>query len=176
MSTESSKAVDDLITKQAIHEVLMRYCRGVDRVDAAQIASTFHPDGTIEFGELVLAGEEIGPTIAENAGFCQITTHMVGNEIVELHGDVAHSELYYLSSGVVDGEDGSSQLRTRAGRYVDTIERRAGEWRLKQRIVVQDWCHYQDLPAVPEGSGFRPGAQGAEDPLYALIGPPKALA
>lgn len=175
MSAGSTDAVEELIAKQAIHELLMRYCRGVDRVDADQIASAFHPDGTIEFGELVLAGDEIGPTIAENAGFCQITTHMVGNELVELHGDVAHSELYYLSSGVVDGEDGTPQLRMRAGRYVDTIERRDGEWRLKERIVVQDWCRFQDLPDVPEGSGFRPGVQGGDDPLYALIGRPKAL-
>src|SRR6266540_2173559 len=117
----ASDELAQLLDKQAIHETLMRYCRGVDRVDQELIASAFHPDGSCEFGELVLKGDEIAGAIAAAAGSYHLTQHMIGNELVELDGDVARSEAYYISNTVIDGDDGR-QLRMRAGRYVDRLE------------------------------------------------------
>jgi hypothetical protein len=164
-----SRDVQALLTKQTIHEVVMRYCRGVDRVDRDLVASTFHPDAKCEFGELLLAGETIADAIAEAAATNEITTHMVGNALYELHGSTAHGETYYLSTSVVNGEDGK-QLRMRAGRYVDLFEERQGEWKIANRVVVQDWCRFSDLPELPPGVSFRPGQQGLGDPLYTLLG------
>jgi hypothetical protein len=164
-----SHELAELLDKQRIHEVLVRYCRGVDRVDRDLIASAFHPDAQCEFAPLMLSGETIGDAIADAASGCELTTHMVGNELIELHGDTAHGETYYLSSAVVGSEDGK-QLRMRAGRYVDLFERRQGEWRISNRVVVEDWCRFSDLPELPPGTSFRPGQQGLGDPLYALLG------
>lgn len=164
-----AQEVQELLAKQAIHEVVLRYCRGVDRVDSALIAAAFHPDATCEFGALLLAGETIGDTIAKAAASNDLTTHMVGNALYELHGRVAHGETYYLSSGVADGPDGK-QLRMRAGRYIDRFESRDGVWKIAERVVVQDWCQFTDLPDLPEGVSFRQGLQGLADPLYTLIG------
>jgi hypothetical protein len=164
-----SPEIQELLAKQAIHEVVLRYCRGVDRVDSKLIAAAFHPDATCEFGTLLLSGENIGTTIANAAASNDLTTHMVGNALYELHGEVAHGETYYLSSGVADGPDGK-QLRMRAGRYVDRFELRVGTWKIAERVVVQDWCQFSDLPALPEGVSFRQGLQGSSDPLYALLG------
>jgi hypothetical protein len=162
----------ELLDKQRIHEVLVRYCRGVDRVDRDLIASAFHDDAECEFGSLLLTGENIASAIGEAAGGCDLTTHMIGNELIELHGDSAHGETYYLSTAILDGESGK-QLRQRAGRYVDLLERRDGEWKLSKRVVVEDWCRFSDLPALPPGTSFRPGQQGLGDPLYALLGSSK---
>ncbi len=167
--------IDEIVAKHDIHDVLVQYCRGVDRVERDVIAATFHPDARCEFGELLLEGPTIADTIATAAGGCHITTHMVGNAIIALDGDVARSELYYLSSSVVDAPDGDGrQLRMRAGRYVDRIERRDGRWRIADRVVVEDWCRFTPLLPTPPGASFRPGAQGAGDPLYGLIGFPSA--
>ena len=176
MTESLSNELQDLIEKQRIHDVLMRYCRGVDRVDRDLIASSFHSDGRCEFGSLLLEGASIGDTIAKAAGGCHLTTHMVGNELAEIHGDVALSELYFLSSSIVNGtQEGERQLRMRAGRYVDRLERRDGKWKIKDRVVVEDWCKFHELPKLPEGVSFRAGQQGAGDPLYVLLNSVKGL-
>lgn len=38
-------AVDDLLDKQAIGEVVLRYCRGIDRLDLDLVRSAYHCDG-----------------------------------------------------------------------------------------------------------------------------------
>lgn len=170
MTDSFANELRDLIDKQKIHEVLLRYCRGVDRVDRDLIASSFHPDGRCEFGTLLLEGDSIGDTIAKAAGGCHITTHVVGNHLVEIHCDVAASELYFLSSSIVSGgQGGERQLRMRAGRYVDRIERRGGDWKIADRVVVEDWCKFMELPELPEGVSFRAGQQGLGDALYTLL-------
>ncbi|WP_157220739.1 nuclear transport factor 2 family protein [Flavisphingomonas formosensis] len=170
MSEPSTDELRYLVDKQRVHDLLARYCRGVDRVDRDMIASVFHPDGTCEFGALLLEGRDaIADAISKAAGGCILTFHMIGNHLVEFHGDVAASEAYYLSASTVE-VDGSKQLRMRAGRYADRLERRDGEWKLKTRVVVEDWCKFMDLPLLPEGVSFRPGQQGTTDALYALLG------
>lgn len=160
----------DLVDRQKINDLMTRYCRGVDRVDSDLIASCYHPDGTCEFGSLLLEGDDtVGQAIARAAGSYRLTFHMIGNQMVELRGDVAGGETYYLSATTVDMENGEKQLRMRAGRYVDRIEKRGGEWKIKSRIVVEDWCRFFDLPQLPEGVSFRAGQQGGGDALYALL-------
>lgn len=162
--------VQDLLDRQKIQQLMMRYCRGVDRVDRALIASCYHPEGTCEFGSLLLqGGENVGQAIAQAAGGYQLTFHMIGNHLAEIRGDVAAAETYFFSATTVAAESGEKQLRVRAGRYVDRVERREGEWKIRTRVVVEDWCKFVDLPQLPEGVSFRPGQQGLADPLYTLL-------
>lgn len=39
-----SEGLQELLDRQAIYDVMMRYCRGVDRFDADLITSAYHPD------------------------------------------------------------------------------------------------------------------------------------
>ena len=43
----------ELLDKQEIHEVLLRYCRGVDRCDRDMIAACYHPDAIDDHGDWV---------------------------------------------------------------------------------------------------------------------------
>ncbi|MER2157629.1 nuclear transport factor 2 family protein, partial [Rhodococcus sp. (in: high G+C Gram-positive bacteria)] len=38
------RALQDLIDKQAIREVVLTYCRGIDRLDFDLVRSAYHPD------------------------------------------------------------------------------------------------------------------------------------
>lgn len=171
MSDTLSPEVQELIDKQKIYELYMRYCRGVDRVDRDQIASCYHPEGTCEFGALLLeGGDNVADAISQAAGSYRLTFHMIGNTFVEIKGDVAGCEAYFLSATTVEPEDGEKQLRMRSGRYVDRIEKRDGQWKIKTRVVVEDWCKIFDLPELPAGTSFRAGQQGKADALYAMLG------
>jgi hypothetical protein len=169
---EEDREHRELYDKLRIHELLMRYSRGVDRVDAEMVASVFHDEATCEFGELVITGAaSIGETITNASGSFALTSHLIGNELIELDGDTARSEAYYFSNVVVE-EDGERVIRCRSGRYVDRIERREGVWKIATRIVVEDWLRFFELPETPVGASFRPGKQGLDDPLYDLLGRP----
>jgi hypothetical protein len=159
----------DLVDKQNIHEVLMRCCRGVDRVDRDLIASSYHPDGRCEFGSLLLeGGDAIADAISKASAGCLLTYHMIGSELVEVHGNVAASESHFLGSSVVAGEvEGSRQLRIRAGRYLDRLEKRDGSWKIKERTVVEDWNKGFDISDT--APAYRPGEQGRKDFLYTLL-------
>ena len=47
---KTERALRVLLDKQEIHEVLMRYCRGIDRCDAELLHSVYHPDATDDHG------------------------------------------------------------------------------------------------------------------------------
>ena len=46
----SPRAVQELLDKQAIAEVMMTYCRALDRLDEALLRSVFHPDSQHNHG------------------------------------------------------------------------------------------------------------------------------
>ncbi len=47
------KRIEELLDKQALHENLMTYCRGIDRMDLELMKSTYWPDGTDDHGRFV---------------------------------------------------------------------------------------------------------------------------
>jgi hypothetical protein len=44
-STVNETAMQELLDKQAIYEVVLRYCRAVDRMDMDLLLSCYHEDG-----------------------------------------------------------------------------------------------------------------------------------
>ena len=45
-----SAALQRLLDKQEIYEVLCRYCRGIDRLDEPLVRSCYHPDAVDNHG------------------------------------------------------------------------------------------------------------------------------
>lgn len=162
----TSNAVDVLLAKQAIRELVYQIARGVDRADPAQIVAAFHEDGTDDHGSYQ------GPA----AGFAEWATsfpmvrsqHAIANVLSEVDGDVARAESYFTAqhNWVIDGE--MTQVMA-GGRYLDSFERRAGVWKLTHRHAIYDWEH---LAPLREGVGNRTdgtrdwGERGTTDVSY----------
>src|SRR5262245_60832968 len=91
--------VQALLDKQAIREAIMRFCRGVDRGDAALITSAFHPDAKDEHsGHGTYSGENIAERTLSFVRSTEMSpVHMITNQLIELDGDKAGSETYYHS-------------------------------------------------------------------------------
>ncbi len=68
-------------------------------------------------------------------------------------GDEAHAETYFLS---VIRTDGADQLMLTGGRYVDRLEKREGDWRIANRVVVIEWHGACDGGAPPQQAGVAP--------------------
>jgi SnoaL-like domain len=168
MDAELETRLRDLLDKQAIHEVMLRYCRGIDHRDDDLVRSTYHPDAFDDHGSFVGGIEDlIVANRTERPGWVTRTsTHMIGNCLIELAGDEAYVETYFLVHKPLT-VDGVEHIRVRAGRYLDLFERRNEEWRIKRRTVVDDFNRLDLAPEPPEG--HTPGRFSLDDPVYAFL-------
>src|SRR5579862_5607031 len=90
----------EVIDRQEIHQALMRYCRGVDRADEALVNSAFHP-GAIDDHGTPRPAPELAAGVTRPGGQRQLM-HFMGNYVVELEGDTAFVESYFISFSPVD--------------------------------------------------------------------------
>jgi ketosteroid isomerase-like protein len=177
MSDEGGTTVvtgSELEAHHAIRQLMLRYCRGVDRLDADLIASAFHDDALIEVGHagIDVAGAEWPATAIErNASRSEASMHTVLNQLVEVDGEVARSETYFHRHQV-QRRGAGHVLSSHFGRYLDRCERRGGEWRIAHRSVVSDWTTEVAVRLSEPGAGGPVGSRDRSDPSYALFGAP----
>jgi len=177
----SSNQLQALVDKQEIHELLMRYCRGVDRCDRDLIAATYHPDATVDHGFFRASGADAPDIILELVRHSSGGgMHMIGNELVELDGNTAYCESYFITfESFESGSSVSTYLR--GARYVDRMERRNGEWKIANRAVVHEVGRFDPVQEsapplrsesqLPRGliEGIRRvGLKSKDDPVYRL--------
>jgi hypothetical protein len=168
MSREASRdpALQELLDKQAIHEVLLRYCRGVDRRDEELLHSVYHADAVHEYGEYAMNGREFAELIVDSIGRFASTSHFLTNVSTEVHGDVAHSESYVLACHRKE-ESGEKSDLTLALRYVDRLERREGVWGIVHRVTLHDWSREDRLDREwPDACNMIQGLRSREDRSY----------
>jgi uncharacterized protein (TIGR02246 family) len=163
-SVAHDASVQELLDKQAIREVVMRYCRGVDRGDAELLRSSYHADGVDERFGSVHTGAEVGEIVASMLETMQSTCHQITTQTIEVRGDAAVAESYSTGHHVL--KDGR-RLHTLV-RYLDHFERRDGEWRISHRNVVVDGSEVLD---PLEGPNVAPSTarRDRSDPSYALF-------
>jgi hypothetical protein len=154
--------------KEEIREVLFKFCRGVDRNDQECISEVYHPEAVADHGEFVIRIEDMparyGPALPGQVG----NMHLLGNIFIELDGDVAFTESYFLAVRQLDREGGSS-TRIRGGRYVDRFERRNGRWKILERVLVDEWSRIDDVVAeIGPRNRYHRGTKDKTDPLYTI--------
>ena len=163
------KTIDEVIAEAEIKDVHLRYCRANDRRDEALMRGCFHPDAVIELPDPIDLETFIAMGRKVLGGYI-VTWHNTGNQLVEVDGDVAWAEHYTTSSHRIAASDGGPERDLIAfGRYVDRMERRAGEWRIARRAMIVDYNRLDDVPPMPSG-GYpsRGGARDRSDPSYAM--------
>ncbi len=147
------KLVED---RQAIYEVIVRYCRGVDRSDADLVLSAFHDDALDNhFGVVLPFREAIGTLKAARIDGTSppsktTSMHNICNVLIKLDGDVAQCESYVIVIVRIPQEGGAIDWM-HAGRYLDRFERRNCEWRIAYRTVVYDLERFDEVPSAPDG-------------------------
>jgi ketosteroid isomerase-like protein len=141
----------ELLDRQDISDCLHRYARGMDRFDKALLLSAYHSDAVDDHGSFVGSPAEFWDHFhARHSKHNRGHHHSLSNITVELSGDCAHSETYYLFESI--NADGSVTLH--GGRYLDRFEKRGGDWKIAARACIVEWhgklneVHYQ--PAFVE--------------------------
>ena len=161
-------SVRELIDRQRIWDCLLRYTRGVDRLDRELLMSAFHDDAVIDQGAFKGSAEQLSDWVLSGHRDNQLQTlHLMTNHLCELEGDTAHAETYVAYYGLNPGNEDSFAV----GRYVDRLERRGNDWGIVCRVVTLEGTTdfkqngFLDRMEVQEGSIASP-ARDHSDPSY----------
>lgn len=149
----------ELLDKQALLELVIRYCRAVDRADEELFLSCYHPDAYDYHGPYSGSPREMLAALKKGTlGTLEVMVqHAISNSLFELHGDIAYGETYFQTRR--PGEDG--ELSMSVGRYVDRFERRNGEWRIAMRRCIIEYARKGINKA-----DFVQGTRDRKDPSY----------
>ena len=163
--------VQALLDKQEIYEVLMRYCRAIDRCDEPLLRSLYHPDATDDHGVFNGKASDFCDWIMPILWATKSSAHNISNVLIEVEGDVAYSEAYFVAYNRIDREGEGFDSIT-GGRYIDRFERRNGVWKIAERHVVYDW-NRTDPTTDALGTGLTGGdlvmgRRGPEDLVYMI--------
>ena len=134
--------VDDLqalLARDAIRNCLVRLARGEDRRHPAMIAAAYWPDAKVDYGVFRGGFDEYLAWVVPGSEAIRNTQHVLGQTYVEVVADAARAETHVVSYHRIDYGEADHDTCI-GGRYLDTLEKRDGEWRIARRLMLYDWC------------------------------------
>lgn len=165
--------ITEIADRLAIAETLARYCRGIDRCDAAVLADVFTPDALLDYGS---GAGPIGETIAglmASLGAMRLTQHNISNTVIQITGTAAKAETHCVAFHLIPAPEGEFELVV-GGRYLDRLVKLEGRWRITERMYVMDWNRTAPSTMQLSGGLFdglqRRGARGDNDPAQSWWG------
>ncbi|QDQ98396.1 nuclear transport factor 2 family protein [Tomitella fengzijianii] len=163
---------DECSDRREIHEVVLTYARGIDRLDFDLVRSVYHPDAVDHHTGFEGGVDEylawVEPLLRRRARDGGGTMHMLGNHLVELHGDIAISETYGTSVHWGEPADDRRMNFTSGVRFIDRMERRHGRWAIAERWAAREWTRSDAGRMMPKEAAGPSGGSGADDPLIRL--------
>lgn len=188
MTTAQDYSIERLADRAQIQDVMLRWCRAIDRLDYEGIRSVFHPDAIDVHGIYNGGVDGLIEWIRGRHKTIPSSMHNVTNMLIEFAGaDTALAETYCFAIQRYPADGGPSlaapagaQAGKNAGkkaaaidlmgcaRYVDRFERREGEWRIAHRTVVFDsWIMHEVSEDTPKmGADWTVGRRDRRDPVY----------
>lgn len=166
MSTELE--VETLLAKQAIRDVLSRYCRGLDRMDKPMSYSVFHENATAHYYDIYEGtGHGFIDWVWKSHENMRSHSHQINNVLIEVDGDSAVSEAYVtvLLQMREDLAKKPTEITAR-GRYLDKWKKVNGTWAITERIHVIDAqaMYFPDSISKSEES-----RRDEQDPSYQFL-------
>ena len=160
-----------LLDEREIRNCVMRYCHATDRQDWTTLADCYASDAIDDHGAFQGTAAQLAKYLEEKASSRGAKQHYVANQLIEIEGDDAVSEAYYLCyiefvDDIEYGGDGAHAVVI-GGRYVDELRRESGTWRIAKRTSVVDWSRDLGAPApwdAPAAKGFVRGRRDGTDP------------
>lgn len=159
--------------RQQIHEALLSYTRGIDRLSASDVAAAFHPGALLHgYGTPEPMPIEVFADYAVGAlGERYVATqHRLTNVRIEFtDGDSASArvESYVEASHARPPTDeGTQRVHTFVGRYIDRCSPGPdGVWRIAERMLRNDWSKVETIIEPMPGVWVPSGRGDEPDPL-----------
>lgn len=158
-----------LLDREAIHDLLVRYCHAIDRVDRELLQGVYWEDATDDHGSFKGTAAEFIDYACDFLPQLR-TQHFLGNSWIRFKSPtLAHGETYVIALHRRPAMFGEEEMVVGA-RYIDRIEKRGDEWRLADRTVVIDYGRYGSGMEPPRYAGLEHlGGKKPDDPFYRLM-------
>ncbi|MGE0304387.1 MAG: nuclear transport factor 2 family protein [Acidimicrobiia bacterium] len=156
-----------LIDERDIRTLLEGYARWADRNDEDAKVAMYHEEGWDDHGIFLGLGSEWSK--GGRAKQMASVWRLFGNVQIELDGDVAYAEHYVLMVGQKPAVvDDPHYIQVLGGRFLDTLDRVDGVWKISYRRQVIDWQTVwdSDKPHYPPLEQFHRGSLGQSDRVY----------
>ncbi|MGB5077723.1 MAG: nuclear transport factor 2 family protein [Sphingorhabdus sp.] len=169
-----------LLDRVALTDLVMRYCRGIDRRDFALVRSLYHDDATDDHGMMFQgSADDYVAWLPGTLNAFDCTIHSITNSLFVVDGDVAEGEHNVQAFHRTKAPE--RQELTIFGRYLDRYERRDGLWKFAHRQLVFDHSYARRVDEsgvdaarqdAPNGSADRSDPSWSMPLLARLAGDP----
>ncbi len=163
----------NLRDREAIREVIHRYCQAVDRCDLEMLKSCYWPDGYDDHGFFAGNAHDFADYVIPCLQAVNASMHSITNSRFEFNGDRCAVASQWHVVHRLAHEEGFTDF-CHDGRYLDVWEKRSGEWKLLHRVIVGDldrWVHTLDIGGALAGPNSPlKGCRGNGDPGYLWFG------
>lgn len=160
-----------LTAKQDIRDLIATLASSMDRLDLDRAASCYTDD----------AHEEHGAFRGKARDYLRLPQwsdprnlrmqHHLGQSRIAVARDGARAETYFTFHGLATRETGRIITQQSFGRFIDTLTKDSGSWRIHRRITVVEWGHERETGDLWTGAdNFIRGARWPDDALYAELG------
>jgi ketosteroid isomerase-like protein len=148
-------ALQELIDKEAIRELVLHYSRAIDRKDLALLKDLYTEDATDTHGtDFNGTASDFVSFIEATQPFMPYSGHHVCNHLISVEGDQAFGEVYILGAQCIGAIDGDKLEDWHVMRYMDDYRRCAdGKWRFAKRVVAYDWIILRPYEGAIADSG-----------------------
>ena len=146
--------------EESIRQAVLRYSRGLDRLDLEVMSSAFHDDATDDHGVFVGPARELCERVVQSHRRYAATMHCVLNHTIDVVNDGHATGEVYTVAYLVRDTDSVRYLDSWWGRYLDIYECRSGRWAITHRVCVHEWTRSEAMTATMaiDATRFRSGA------------------
>lgn len=143
-TTDRDTLLNDLIDRQQISDVMLRFGRGLDLHDWDLYAATLADPFEVDFYDLTGRAPAITtPAIwARFASACLerlVVMHQYSNFHINVHGDTADGVFYHVSRHRLPNRHGDDHY-TQYGWYENTFVRTEAGWKISRLKHSFQWC------------------------------------
>lgn len=160
----STDALQQVLDKEAIRDLVLLYSRAIDRKDVALLRDLYTEDATDTHGDSFDGPADAYCEFIEQAlPYMTYSGHHVCNHLISIKGDEGNGEVYAAAWHVIpDQENPGQQVEDfMCVRYIDNYRRcDDGKWRFSRRVVTYDMATKRPF----NGGGLM--ALGEKDPSY----------
>lgn len=156
-------AVVELLDRQALQQLVLRYARAVDRKDFDRLCGLYHPDAHHDHGGMFAGSPaEMVRWLRETMVDIE-TQHLIANSLFSIQGTQAQGEIYSVNFHYFP-KSGRNYIA--GGRYLDRYEKRDGIWRFTSRRRVIDWSEERPASSAQTAATLIRGAPYPNDLSY----------
>jgi hypothetical protein len=167
LTAEELSQLRGLLERDAIRRVVEGYVRGIDRCEEASARAAYWEDGHDNHGLFDGNAQEFLTWALGLAKEYSGHQHFLGQSVIAVDGDRASAETYFVHYAELGRAPLPNDVTALAGRYVDLLERRGGDWKILDRVVAIDWSTvWRAGERYPGVEAFVSGAWHPDDAIY----------